>query len=161
MWSSWSLPYVKDWVGVSGPEPRLLVLPVVHLHVAAATARPHQEALLPAHNNQGFKGTVSRARLGFWWHKWIDLGLMNVAPGFCFYFFTCPSEFTKKFYTFLPVDASLRWLNNRCVFLSVFTYQHQGDRIKFLMLYTSLGVYFLKNFFSSFFVHRGCEANGL
>ncbi len=88
---------------MSGPEPRLLVLPVVHLHVAAATARPHQEALLPAYGTTSILKGLSLGLLMT--YKWIDLGLKSVAPGFIFFDMSLIN-------TFLPVNASLRWVNN-------------------------------------------------
>ena len=41
--------------------------------------------------HQTVKGTVSRAGLGFWWHKWINLGL-NKCRAWFLYFFRCPFD---------------------------------------------------------------------
>ncbi len=43
------------------------------------------------------KGLVSRAGLGFWWHKWIDLGLNKRRAWFIFYFFLESKETWTKF----------------------------------------------------------------
>ncbi len=52
------------------------------LNTSLATA-----TILPAHTKHKlFKGTVSRAGLGFWWHKWIYLGQNKRRAWFFFYF---------------------------------------------------------------------------
>ncbi len=43
-----------------------------------------------------FKGTVSRALLGFWWHIWIDIDLKKRRAWFLI-FFRYLSEFTEPF----------------------------------------------------------------
>jgi hypothetical protein len=59
-----------------------------------------------------FKGTVSRAELGFWWHKWIDLGQKACRDWFIFYIFYTLPQIYRAINTFLPVNAGLHWLNN-------------------------------------------------
>jgi hypothetical protein len=55
------------------------------------------------------KGTVSRAVSGFWWHKWIDIGLDKRRVWFLF--FRCPSEITELFTCFFRLmQVCVIWL---------------------------------------------------
>ncbi len=55
---------------------------------------------------QPFTGTVSRAVLGFWWHKRIDLGLKKRRAWFLI--FRCYSEFAEPFTYFFPLTRVIK-----------------------------------------------------
>jgi hypothetical protein len=66
------------------------------------------------------KGTVSLAGLGFWWHTWIDLGQNKRRAWLIFLIFFMSFRIFRAILIFLPVNASLCWLNYvSCLFLSM------------------------------------------
>ncbi len=67
------------------------------LNTSLATA-----TILPAiQKHKLFKGTVSRAGSGFWWHKWIDLGHKKRRAWFIIFYYV-PSNFQSLHFRYLP-----------------------------------------------------------